>query len=87
MMILMENRDSLIYSSIFKWLITEIPPINKKELHIMTDFEKATAKSLRKNFTEAQIHGCYFHFVHVISIFNFVNKFYFFATLAFNFIE
>lgn len=59
----MENRDSEMYSSIFNWLKNEIPELKEKEIHIMTDFEKATAKSLKDNFPLAKIHGCYFHFV------------------------
>lgn len=65
-MILMENRDSAIYNCIFQWLIKKAPSISTKEIHIMTDFEKATFKSLKENFKNAKIHGCYFHFVHVI---------------------
>ncbi|XP_057328834.1 uncharacterized protein LOC130669783 [Microplitis mediator] len=66
MMVLMENRTAAIYDEIFKWLTEQVESLKTRSLHIMSDFEKATVKALRKNFPLAQIHGCYFHFVHAV---------------------
>ncbi|XP_057329806.1 uncharacterized protein LOC130670422 [Microplitis mediator] len=66
LIILMENRDTAMYDAVFSWLITKFPNLKTKPIEIITDFEKATLKSLRNNFTGAKMYGCYFHFVHAL---------------------
>ncbi|XP_057340064.1 uncharacterized protein LOC130677345 [Microplitis mediator] len=64
--ILTENRLTKTYQTIFNWLTKEVEVLKKKEITIMTDFEKSTIKALRKCFPCAKIHGCFFHFAQAV---------------------
>lgn len=64
----MERRNTELYNAVFEWIRKKCPKLQEnKNLIILTDYERATIKSLRLNFPAAQIHGCYFHYCQVSS--------------------
>ncbi|XP_074106784.1 uncharacterized protein LOC141532364 [Cotesia typhae] len=65
--VLMERRNTELYNTVFEWIRKKCPKLQKnKNLIILTDYERATIKSLRLNFPAAQIHGCYFHYCQAV---------------------
>lgn len=60
MYVLTCNRKTETYNEIFSQLLNIEPKINPTDITI--DFEMAVINSVRTNFPQAEIHGCYFHF-------------------------
>lgn len=54
------DQQARTYEIIFLKLVELMPTLRPE--HITLDFEQAAIKALKKLFTDAQIHGCNFHF-------------------------
>lgn len=62
--ILMEKKTFSSYDTIFHNLKVLMPSVEVMKL--MTDYEAATRKALRKHYPNARISGCFFHYVQAI---------------------
>lgn len=59
-----ERKNFITYDLIFKKLKLLIPKVNVT--NVMSDYEAATRKALKKHFPNARISGCWFHYVQAI---------------------
>jgi len=63
----MTNKSYESYNNIFislKTLLENLKiKINYEKLIIIADYEKALRNSIIKNFSEAKLEGCYFHYI------------------------
>lgn len=57
----MERKTFTSYDAIFHHLKLLMPSVEVSKL--MTDYEAATRKALKKHFPNARISGCFFHYV------------------------
>ena len=66
----MTSKYKDIYDQIFQNIIKimDINKINHKKIckFIMSDFEVALRNSIKKNFSDSILNGCYFHYVKII---------------------
>lgn len=63
--ILMERKNFQAYDNVFKELKKLLPAHLVTE--IMSDYESATRKAVRKHFPDANLVGCWFHYVQAIN--------------------
>ena len=69
-MIILTGKSEYLYDTIFEELkkiifdngvkLNEIPQL------IMVDFEKSLINSVRKNFLDSKVDGCFYHFVKLL---------------------
>lgn len=62
--IFMEKKTFSSYDAIFQYLKFLMPSVEVAK--IMTDYEAATRKALKKHYPNARIAGCFFHYVQAI---------------------
>lgn len=58
--VLMSNRTTAAYKSVFKYIHEHLLPLNAKG--IITDFEMALRSSLRSIVPDTMLLGCWFHY-------------------------
>jgi len=67
----MENKTEVAYNKVLDRFKTAFPNIRPN--NIMTDYEIGLQNALRNTYPQAQITGCFFHFVQVILLFFFLS--------------
>lgn len=62
--VLMDKRTKKAYDHLFNYIHNNIFKLDANSF--MTDFETALQSSLKKNFANAKLYGCWFHFCQAI---------------------
>ncbi|XP_050311003.1 uncharacterized protein LOC126746707 isoform X1 [Anthonomus grandis grandis] len=62
--IFMERRTKILYDAVFAYLRENFPQF--VNINVVTDYEVALVESLRNNFPNASLHGCFFHYCQAV---------------------
>ena len=63
--VLTDKKSTEIYTAIWQKLFILVPQLRTNIRGITSDFERAQLNSAKRNFPEARVTGCLFHFKQV----------------------
>lgn len=62
---MMARKTQVAYEALVEVMKNEVAP-DFHPSHIMCDFEKGLRNALQRGYTDAALHGCFFHFTQAI---------------------